>query len=194
MGRVPEVGVLGVERICALLADQTLRIDPLDPAGFGVASYTLRLANLFRRWNALSRVDLADPEWNVGGSLGGVEALDSLTIAPGEFFLGASVEELSLPTNVIGRLSTSSHMARFGLSFIQSSSLVHPGFGRPPTRITFEISSINPAPIRIPAGLPVCHMVLTEVSEASGSTSAGQRSAYERVPAPAPPALPATWF
>lgn len=194
MGLEPEVGVLGAERIRSLLADQTLLIDPLDSTGLGVASYTLRLSNMFRRWNVFSLVDLGDPDWNDGGSLGGVEELESLTIEPGEFFLGASVEALHLPDNVLGQLSTPSHMARFGLSFIQSSSLVHPGFGQPPSRITFEISCVNPAPVRIPAGLPVCHMVFWEVAEADNLPSVGQRSVYERIPAPAPPTLPARWF
>lgn len=187
--------VLGVAGIHALLAERRLRIDPVDSARFGVASYTLRLSKNFRRWRAFSTVDLADPEWNARGALGDAEEMDSLTIFPGEFVLGASVEALSLPDDVIGQLSTPSHMARFGLSFIQSSALVHPGFGRTSsTQITFEITSVNPAPLTLPAGLPVCHLVLSKVSEGGISTTARRRSTYEGRPAPSPPVLPSQWF
>ena len=187
--------VLGAGCIRVLLAERTLQIDPMDPAQFGVASYTLRLSNRFRRWRSSSTVDLADPEWNAHGALGRVEEVDSVSIAPGEFILGASVEALRLPPNVIGQLSTPSHMARFGLSFIQSSAIVHPGFGRTsPTQITFEITSVNPAPLTLPAGLPVSHLVLSEVSGVDNSTMTSQRSAYEGSPAPSPPALPSQWF
>lgn len=186
--------ILGAERIRALLAEQVLQIDPMDPARLGVASYTLTLSNTFRRWRSASAVDLADGEWNVDGQLGKMEELDSLTISPGEFVLGASVEALSLPANVIGQLSTPSHMARFGLSFIQSSALVHPGFGRPPTQITFEITCVNPAPVTIPTGLPVCHLVLSEVSDGGNGAGASQRSVYEGSPAPSPPKLPSNWL
>lgn len=186
--------VLGAASIQALLAERALRIDPLDPARFGAASYTLRLSRTFRRWQPSATVDLADPEWDVRGALRGAEEMDSLTIRPGEFVLGASVEALSLPGDVIGYLSTPSHMARFGLSFVQSSTVVHPGFGgATPTQITFEITSVNPAPLVVPAGLPVCHLLLSKVLGGDGTT-AGRRSTYEGSPAPSPPALPSHWF
>ena len=123
------------------------------------------------------------------GNLGAVVDDEIVRITRSTFLLGASVEHLSLPLHLVGFLSTTSHVARRGISMVLSSTLVSPGFGRnTPTAITFEITSANPALVEIAGGTPVCHLILARVLPGDPSTLTHHgRSPYESVAAPSAP-------
>ena len=185
--------ILGNQEIRGRLRASDLVIDPFEPTCLNECTYVLRLDRYFRSWQDGDPVNVAEP---IGDDhLSDRFQLETLRIKRGDFFLGASLEKLSIPNDLVGMLSTTSHMARFGLSFVQSSTVVRPGFGiHIPTAVTYEISMLNPSTVMIPALTPVCHLMLVEVSAfenlASVETS---RSIYEGLPAPSSPQPVTEW-
>lgn len=89
--------------------------------------------------------------------------LSKAPIVRGTTYLGLSVQKISLPDNVIGRLHTRSTLSRLGLDFFGSSTYVSPGFGAEvPTQMVFEITpSVT---IRnLPLNQPVAGLVLYQL-------------------------------
>jgi dCTP deaminase len=113
---------------------------------------------------------------------------DAVILSPGEFALAASLERISLPNHLAALLSTPSHLARFGVSSVLSSTVVHAGFGRvAPTALTLELHSLNPSPVRLLAGDPICNLSFLAVSGSLRSEASG--SSYEGLDAPSGPHL-----
>ena len=56
---------------------------------------------------------------------------DPITIRPGQFFIGETMEVLTLPNNIIGRLEGKSSFARLGIVIHQTSARFDPGWSGP---------------------------------------------------------------
>lgn len=56
---------------------------------------------------------------------------DPITIRPGQFFIGETMEVLTLPDNIIGRLEGKSSFARLGIVIHQTSARFDPGWSGP---------------------------------------------------------------
>lgn len=80
---------------------------------------------------------------------------------PGEFFLGATLESIKLPTNVAGLLFGRSSMARIGVS-IHFAGFFDPGFNG---TATLEIQNIGNNPVRLYAGQSICQMVFIKTDK-----------------------------
>ncbi|MEQ9968150.1 hypothetical protein ABRP72_03040 [Pectobacterium carotovorum] len=82
-----------------------------------------------------------------------------LVINPGEFYLGSSVEKISLDTTVCGELFQLSCYARIGLNINFSSCHIAATFGIDrPSAITFEITNNSPNKIKIYPRVKLCHL------------------------------------
>lgn len=150
--------ILTAAEIKQELDQRRLIIEPFETCLLRHASYVLNLGNRFRRWRQATEIDLWEPE---DSGLEPVLESNVLPLASGEFVLGQTKELVGLPENLAGFLFTLSHLGRFGLSCAQNSVHVRPGFGRiRPSHLTLEMSSVNPSPLRLMAGMPVCHLVL----------------------------------
>ena len=56
---------------------------------------------------------------------------EPITIRPGQFFIGETMEVLTLPNNIIGRLEGKSSFARLGIVIHQTSARFDPGWNGP---------------------------------------------------------------
>ena len=56
---------------------------------------------------------------------------EPITIRPGQFFIGETMEVLTLPANIIGRLEGKSSFARLGIVIHQTSARFDPGWDGP---------------------------------------------------------------
>ena len=158
-----------------------IRIVPYDVRLLRRASYTLRLGNKWRRWRSSS-----DPIriWSPAASSGRLEPVEesaSCVLRPGDLVLGCTAEKIAIPNDVCAFICTLSQISRFGVSTTGGSLLIRPGFGRPdPMELTLELSSSNPSPIELTAGMPLCHLVFLDLS---GLASKGRESFYDNGPA-----------
>ncbi|MRF39580.1 dCTP deaminase [Escherichia coli] len=85
------------------------------------------------------------------------------SINPGDFFLAATNETITLPNSVAGLLSNISGLARLGLNTILSN-YISPGYGEgTPKSITLEIHNISNTHIRVFPGMRICHLLLIQL-------------------------------
>ncbi|APZ94398.1 dCTP deaminase [Fuerstiella marisgermanici] len=180
---------LNAEQITAKRSESALLIEPFDRELLKPVSYVLRLGHKVRRW---AKSDKAIDVWSNNCSesvLGPIETFSEITVNRGELLLVNSHERIGLTDGLLGVITTLSHISRFGISVTSDSHLVSPGFGKDAScELTFEITSHNPNPVRLRAGLPICHLLLANVEAASGKTRLAN-SVYESLPTPFGPAL-----
>lgn len=113
-----------------------------------------------------------------------------ITIRPGEFMLGHTIECVTLGTNITGRVEGRSSIGRLGLLVHATAGYIDPGFSG---EITLEMKNLSRVNIRIPIGMRVCQIVLETMSSAAalpygskgrGSRYQGQRGATPYIKAP----------
>jgi len=75
---------------------------------------------------------------------------------PGEMCLGKTLEKITLPANMIGRLEGRSRYARMGLVIHITSALVQPGSSN---HQVLEIVNLAPFPIQLHAGMRISQVV-----------------------------------
>ena len=181
---------LSADQINELVESGALSIDPFDSNLLKGASYTLRLGNTFCLWkNEEEPIELWTKN-SASNYLTPVFQADNYVLKPGTFLLGSTLEKIGFPENHIGILYTISHLARFGITVCHSSAWINPGFGKhEPTALTLEIHSVNPSPIRIKTGIPVCHLIIAKVSENENILPIVRKSVYEGIKSPSLPRL-----
>ena len=180
---------LPAAHIADAVARQDLVIDPFDPSLLKPASYVLRLGSRFSTWQGgLPAIDVWSPAAGREG-LHGPHTEESITIDRTSLVLAATRERVSLSFGLVGFLFSLSHLTRLGLLLNVSSQLISPGLGLDrPTALTIELASLNPSPVRLRAGTPICHLVLAQVGE-GGKPPALADSVFAGVPSPSPPML-----
>ncbi len=168
--------------IRAELESGRVRLDPYEPAMIQPSSIDVRLDKYFRLFDN-HRYAVIDPaqEQPELTRLVEVPAGESLVLHPGEFVLGSTYEEVSLPDDVAARLEGKSSLGRLGLLTHSTAGFVDPGFTG---HVTLELSNVATLPIQLWPGMKVgqlCFFRLSSPAEqpygagASGSRYQGQR-------------------
>jgi dCTP deaminase len=80
---------------------------------------------------------------------------------PGEFVLGATLERISLPDDLVARLDGKSSLGRLGLQVHSTAGLADPGFTG---QITLELSNMTRLPISLYPGMRVAQLVFEMLS------------------------------
>lgn len=125
----------------------------------GPGSVDLTLDDEFWRFRKkVKKIDLAKAKHD--DVLERVKA-KSIALKSGEMVLGRTVERITLPADLCGKLEGRSRYARFGLAIHVSSSLVQAGSDN---RQVLEIVNMSPAEITLRAGTRVCQMLFMAMS------------------------------
>src|ERR1700737_246852 len=103
--------VLSDGTIRRLVEEGRIRIEPWDPGLVQPASVDLRLGHSFRVFHNFraSAIDLRDPPSNLTEQIS-VDDGEAFVIHPGEFCLGATLEYIELPNDVVGRIEGKSSL------------------------------------------------------------------------------------
>lgn len=141
-----------------------LILDPFEPSLIQPNSYDVRLADKFS-WHDKSD-EVIDPYQSdsVLTSLVHVEQPD-IVLQPGQFILGATLEKICLPRDIVGQLTGKSSLARLGVMVHVTAGFIDAGFSHPPAQITLEIVNVGNRPVRLHAGMPIGQMVFTRTKE-----------------------------
>lgn len=141
-----------------------ISIDPFLPDLLRNASYTLRLSDKWAVWKTIA--DPIDP-WTpdaANSHLADVCTMESITLKQHAFILASSLETISLSPQIAAIVAPLSHVARYGVNTTNGSLIVSPGFGfSRPTQLTFELSSLNPSPVILRAGMPISHICFLRI-------------------------------
>ncbi|WP_189348833.1 dCTP deaminase [Zhihengliuella salsuginis] len=176
-----------------LLSDRDIRseldsgrigLDPYEPSMIQPSSVDVRLDRFFRLFDnhKYAHIDPAadQPELT---RLVEVDPDEAFILHPGEFVLGATYEQVSLPDDVAARLEGKSSLGRLGLLTHSTAGFIDPGFTG---HVTLELSNMATLPIKLWPGSKIgqlCFFRLTSPSDHPyGSGKYGNRYQGQRGP------------
>ncbi|MBO3095232.1 dCTP deaminase [Cellulomonas dongxiuzhuiae] len=174
-----------------LLSDRDIRAEletgrvalkPYEPAMVQPSSVDVRLDRYFRLFDN-HKYPFIDPaaEQPDLTRLVEVDGSEPFVLHPGEFVLGSTYEQVTLPDDVAARLEGKSSLGRLGLLTHSTAGFIDPGFTG---HVTLELSNVATLPILLWPGMKIgqlCFFRLTSPTEnpygsaASGSRYQGQR-------------------
>ena len=154
-----------------VLSDRTIReelasgrivIEPFDEGALQPASVDLRLNSSFRLFRVTSRpyIDVREPVDDLT-ELVEIAPDEPFVIQPGTFFLGSTVETISLPDDIVARVDGKSSLGRLGLLVHATAGYVDPGWSG---RLTLELSNQSQMPIALYYGMRVAQISFLRLS------------------------------
>ena len=163
-----------------------LQLEPWEPDLVQPSSVDVRLDRFFRVFNN-SRYTHIDPSVQQDDLTALVEpdGDEPFVLHPGEFVLGSTLEVVTLPDDLAGRLEGKSSLGRLGLLTHSTAGFIDPGFSG---HITLELSNVANLPIVLYPGMKIGQLCLFRLSSAAehpyGSAVYGSRYQGQRGPTP----------
>ena len=161
------------------LAAGSIRIEPFDEGAVQPASVDVHLGGSFRVFtrHKYSHIDLAVEQPGLT-ELVTVPDGASFALHPGEFTLGATLERVAVPADLVGRLEGKSSLGRVGLIIHSTAGYIDPGFEG---QITLELSNVATVPILLYPGMRIAQIsFLTMTTPAERPyASPGLQSKYQ---------------
>ena len=178
-----------------LLSDRDLRaeveagrlaLEPWDASLVQPSSVDVRLDRFFRVFNN-SQYTHIDPAVQQDELTSLVEPSGDkpFVLHPGEFVLGSTLEVVTLPDDLAGRLEGKSSLGRLGLLTHSTAGFIDPGFSG---HITLELSNVANLPIMLWPGMKIGQLCVFRLSSPAehpyGSAVYGSRYQGQRGPTP----------
>jgi dCTP deaminase len=178
-----------------LLSDRDLRaeiesnrlvVDPYEPELIQPSSIDVRLDRYFRVFNNQQYTHI-DPATQQDDLTVLVEPKgdDPFVLHPGEFVLGSTLEVVTLPDDLSGRLEGKSSLGRLGLLTHSTAGFIDAGFTG---HITLEFSNVASLPITLWPGMKIGQLCVFRLSSPAehpyGSAIHGSRYQGQRGPTP----------
>ncbi len=133
----------------------------------GSASLDLRLGNEFRVFNHVKKpfIDTKDPKTfkNITHLIK-IKDKEPFVFQPGQFILGVTLEEISLPDGVAARVDGRSSIGRLGIVVHSTAGHVDAGFRG---RINLEMENIGMMPVLLYPGTRICQLVFELLSSSA---------------------------
>lgn len=168
------MSILSIDQIRQAIDEGKLVIRPFNDRLVRPASIILRLGDEIIRFQKSSEVIDPFEEQSIVSTALPVEKFADIVLHSKSFALSVTTEHIGVPNNLLGVLSNLSHLARLGLDVHHGSSLLHPGFGLiSPSTLTLELYNQNISPIKLYAGMPICHLCFLRVEMPSKSYDEG---------------------
>lgn len=156
---VVEGMLLSDRDILAAMAEARVNIiEPFEWDMLQPASVDVRLSGEFRRF-ATHRYEAIDPEASQAGltELVKVDPDQRFVLHPGEFALASTVESITLPPWLAGRLEGKSSLGRLGLLTHSTAGWIDPGFTG---QVTLELANVAKLPIKLRPGMRIGQLCL----------------------------------
>lgn len=170
-----------------ILSDRSIRealelgyivVDPLEEGAIQPSSVDLRLDHRFRvfRNHTLGHIDVKQ-DLSELTSLVEIGETDPFILHPGEFVLGATLERVALPNDLVGRLEGKSSLGRLGLLIHSTAGFVDAGFDG---QLTLELSNVASLPVTLYPGMSIGQISFQQMTTPADNPygSDGLRSKY----------------
>ncbi|MFE1646486.1 dCTP deaminase [Microbacterium sp. P01] len=176
-----------------LLSDRDIRaeidakrigLDPWDSSMVQPSSVDVRLDRYFRLFDnhKYPFIDPAEDQPDLTHLIE-VRPDEAFILHPGEFALGATFEQITLPDDVAARLEGKSSLGRLGLLTHSTAGFIDPGFSG---HVTLELSNVATLPIKLWPGMKIGQLCFFRLSSAAespyGSGPYGNRYQGQRGP------------
>ncbi len=178
-----------------ILSDVTIReeleagrivIQPLADSAIQPSSVDLRVDRYFRTFrNHTARViDVREEQGELTEEIE-VDEDGVFILHPGEFVLGSTLEWVSIPLDLVGRLEGKSSLGRLGLLIHSTAGFVDAGFEG---HLTLELSNVANLPITVYPGMKIGQIsflrMTTPAEVPYGSSRLGSKYQHQRGPTP----------
>ncbi len=178
------MSILVDHEIRQAVSEGQLILDPYDESLIQPNSYDVRLSDRFS-WHEAGQ-DVIDPYISESVLAGLVHVVDEhVVLQPGQFILGATLERICLPRDIVGQLTGKSSLARLGVMVHVTAGFIDAGFSHPPAQITLEIVNVGCRPVRLHAGMAIAQMVFTRTAECAVAYNEKPGAKYNGQPAAA---------
>lgn len=166
------------------LASSRVGLAPHDASMIQPSSVDVRLDRFFRLFDN-HRYPFIDPAEDQPELTRLVEtpAGEPFILHPGEFVLGSTYEEVTLPDDIAARLEGKSSLGRLGLLTHSTAGFIDPGFTG---HVTLELSNVATLPITLWPGMKIGQMCFFRLSSPAekpyGSAACSSRYQGQRGP------------
>ena len=166
------------------LAEGRIGLEPLDLDMVQPSSIDVRLDRFFRLFDnhKYPFIDPAEDQPDLT-HLVEVDADQPFILHPGEFVLGSTYEQVTLPDDIAARLEGKSSLGRLGLLTHSTAGFVDPGFSG---HVTLELSNVATLPIKLWPGMKIGQLCIFRLSSPAehpyGSAVYGSRYQGQRGP------------
>ena len=161
-----------------------VRLEPYDAGMIQPSSVDLRLDRYFRVFqnHRYSHIDPAEEQDELTVQVE-PKGDEPFVLHPGEFVLGSTLELVTLPDDLAGRLEGKSSLGRLGLLTHSTAGFIDPGFTG---HVTLELSNVANLPIKLWPGMKVGQLCLFRLESPAehpyGSAVYGSRYQGQRGP------------
>jgi dCTP deaminase len=145
--------VLSDRSIRAEIEAGRIEIEPFDQGLIQPSSVDVRVDRRFRVFHnaRYPYIDVRQPMEDLT-ELVEVGEDEPFILHPGEFVLGQTLEQVTLPNDLVARLEGKSSLGRLGLLIHSTAGFVDSGFSG---NLTLELSNVANLPITIYYGMPI---------------------------------------
>ncbi|MGH3712856.1 MAG: dCTP deaminase [Micromonosporaceae bacterium] len=163
-----------------------LQLEPFEPTLIQPSSIDVRLDRWFRVFNNTKYTHI-DPSVQQDELTSLIEVADDepFVLHPGEFVLASTLEVVTLPDDLAGRLEGKSSLGRLGLLTHSTAGFIDPGFSG---HVTLELSNVANLPITLWSGMKIGQLCIFRLSSPAdhpyGSSVYGSRYQGQRGPTP----------
>ena len=137
-------------------------LDPYDPAMIQPSSIDVRMDRYFRLFDN-HKYPYIDPAEDQPELTQLIESEDDqpFILHPGEFVLGSTYEQVTLPDDIAARLEGKSSLGRLGLLTHSTAGFIDPGFSG---HVTLELSNTATMPIKLYPGMKIGQLCFFRLS------------------------------
>ncbi|MFK4729662.1 dCTP deaminase [Agromyces mediolanus] len=148
--------------IRAELERERIGIEPSDPAMLQPSSVDVRLDRYFRLFDN-HKYPFIDPAADQPELTRLIEVKpdEPFILHPGEFVLGSTYEQVTLPDDIAARLEGKSSLGRLGLLTHSTAGFIDPGFTG---HVTLELSNVATLPITLWPGMKIGQLCFFRLS------------------------------
>ncbi|MDD3041111.1 dCTP deaminase [Bacteroides sp.] len=157
MSSTPPV-LLNDRELRVAIQKNILKIYPFSETNIQPNSYDITLNDSFIRFN--DSTTAIDPFHKIPDELTTKIITDYFIIKPGEFILAETIETISLPPTICGKIEGKSSIGRLGLN-IQNAGFIDAGFSG---SLTLELLNTNKYPIILRKGMAIGQVAFTQVN------------------------------
>ena len=168
------------------IAAERIRLEPLDLDMVQPSSVDVRIDRYFRLFDnhKYPVIDPAEDQPDLTRLIE-VDPKEPFILHPGEFVLGATYEQVTLPDDIAARLEGKSSLGRLGLLIHSTAGFVDAGWDG---HLTLELSNVANLPIMLYPGMKIGQLCLFRLSSPAehpyGSEKYGSRYQGQRGPTP----------
>ncbi|WP_285727650.1 dCTP deaminase [Psychromicrobium xiongbiense] len=159
-------------------------LDPFEPSMVQPSSVDVRIDKLFRLFDnhKYAHIDPSEEQPELT-RLVEVAEDEPFILHPGEFVLGSTYEQVTLPDDIAARLEGKSSLGRLGLLTHSTAGFIDPGFSG---HVTLELSNMATLPIKLWPGSKIGQLCFFQLSSPAehpyGTGEYGNRYQGQRGP------------